>query len=230
MVRPKQMSQDKSNKYKSSNAWNAQARHLCTVFEWIVRRFVRTWMNWTLNCCSFASFNRSINLLRANELHATVALSELNCDFGQSTVSNVYRIASSILCHSVEVLARDNSFEFLDIDWMSIQYLIRFSIFFSLSLRFQHFFDKFVSFREDANGHQFYPDHNQITKILEFGLKLFQFTLTMLHCYMFNVQYSWFMGSWGMFAIAFRLGKKKGLSEKTKLANSKWYQNYKGTI
>lgn len=47
----------------------------------------------------FAPFNSSINLLRVHGLYASVDLSELNCDFGQSSVS----ILLSILCHFAEV-------------------------------------------------------------------------------------------------------------------------------
>lgn len=47
----------------------------------------------------FAPFNSSINLLRVHGLYASVDLSELNWDFGQSSVS----ILLSILCHFAEV-------------------------------------------------------------------------------------------------------------------------------
>lgn len=43
----------------------------------------------------FAPFNSSINLLRVHGLYASVDLSELNCDFSQSSVS--------ILCHFAEI-------------------------------------------------------------------------------------------------------------------------------
>lgn len=79
-MRPKQMSQN-------------NIRETCMLHS--IKSSIEPIFKCTAALNVFAPFNSSINLLRVHGLYASVDLSELNCDFSQSSVS--------ILCHFAEI-------------------------------------------------------------------------------------------------------------------------------